>query len=250
MSITFKLKKLSENAVVPKYAHYGDAGMDLYCSESVSIAPNGRCLVHTGIAIQLPDGYEAQIRSRSGLALKKGIFVLNSPGTIDTGYTGEIGVVLMNTTKDKFDVNVGDRIAQMVIEPITLGKAIVVDELDTTERGAGGFGSTGVSGKIETTSEAKAVNAGDKCLKSIDVGGVDESAKLRFGDMKLAYYFIWLEKNHLVSAIANYEKRFAESDGELINEATKADYARKMMMLADDWLSRHEAYCTTELDMD
>lgn len=147
-SITFKLKKVSENAVVPKYAHIGDAGMDLYSVDEKTIPPHGRALISTGIAIALPDGYEAQIRSRSGLALKSGVFVLNSPGTIDTGYTGTIGVVLMNTTDEPFNVKVGDRIAQMVLASVTKGFAIVVDELDETDRGAGGFGSTGVAAKI------------------------------------------------------------------------------------------------------
>jgi len=148
MSISFKLKKLSDKAVVPQYAHIGDAGMDLYATEDVTIPPMSAKLVHTGIAVALPDGYEAQIRSRSGLALKSGVFVLNSPGTIDTGYRGEIGVILFNTTTADFALSVGSRIAQMVLAPITKGTAVVVEDLDETDRGVGGFGSTGVTESI------------------------------------------------------------------------------------------------------
>lgn len=148
MKITFKLKKLSDNAIVPKYAHVGDAGMDLYSTEEVRIPPMSAKLVHTGIAIALPDGYEAQIRSRSGLALKSGVFVLNSPGTVDSCYRGEIGVILFNTTKHDFYVQSGSRVAQMVLAPITIGEAVVVEDLDETDRGDGGFGSTGITNKL------------------------------------------------------------------------------------------------------
>lgn len=148
MKITFKLKKLSDNAIVPKYAHVGDAGMDLYSTGDVTIPPMSAKLVHTGIAIALPDGYEAQIRSRSGLALKSGVFVLNSPGTVDSCYRGEIGVILFNTTMHDFYIQSGSRVAQMVLAPITRGEAIVVENLDETDRGDGGFGSTGITDKL------------------------------------------------------------------------------------------------------
>ena len=148
MKVTFKLKKLSDNAIVPKYAHVGDAGMDLYSTGEVRIPPMSAKLVHTGIAIALPDGYEAQIRSRSGLALKSGVFVLNSPGTLDSCYRGEIGVILFNTTKNDFYIQSGSRVAQMVLAPITRGEAIVVEDLDETDRGDGGFGSTGITDKL------------------------------------------------------------------------------------------------------
>ena len=109
-------KKLSENATIPSFAHKGDAGLDLCASERCEIAPKSWGLVKTGLAVKLPNGTEAQIRSRSGLALKRGVFVLNSPGTIDEGYRGEVGIILCNLSDENFVVNVGDRIAQMVVK--------------------------------------------------------------------------------------------------------------------------------------
>lgn len=138
-------KKVNENAVIPKYARAGDAGLDLSSVENITIPARGLALVHTGLCMQLPENTEAQIRSRSGLALKHGIFVLNSPGTIDQGYTGEIGVILGNLKDINFEVCVGDRIAQMVVAelcPVEIFET--TDELHTTERGTGGFGSSGI----------------------------------------------------------------------------------------------------------
>jgi len=132
---------------IPTYATEGSAGMDLRASlkefESIIIRPGERKLISTGISIQLPKGYEAQIRPRSGLALKNGITVLNSPGTVDMDFTGTVGVILMNQSIDNFIVNNGDRIAQMVISKYEKANFIVVDELKETERGDGGFGHTG-----------------------------------------------------------------------------------------------------------
>lgn len=140
-----KVKKLTGDAVLPRYAHPGDAGLDLFaCQESV-IAPGESQLVKTGIAIELPAGTEAQVRPRSGLALKHGITVLNAPGTIDEGYRGEIGVILMNHGRKEFRVNSGMKIAQMVVKPVITATVIEVDELSDTPRSSGGFGSTGDS---------------------------------------------------------------------------------------------------------
>lgn len=136
----------------PTYSTKYSAGMDLRANlkdekgndEVISIAPGKRVLIPTGLYIQLPYGYEAQIRPRSGLALKYGITVLNTPGTIDADYRGEIGVCLINHGNDTFDVHHGDRIAQIVFAQVEQVQLIEVDKLDDTERGIGGFGHTGV----------------------------------------------------------------------------------------------------------
>lgn len=130
---------------LPKYETELSAGMDLYANieESICLKPMQRALVKTGLFIALPDGYEAQVRPRSGLAYKKGITVLNSPGTIDADYRGEVGVILINLSQEDFVIEDGERIAQMVIAPYTKAVWQSVEELSTTERGAGGFGSTG-----------------------------------------------------------------------------------------------------------
>lgn len=138
------VKKLVEDAILPKYAKEGDAGADLYSVEKVVIPAMGRALVKTGISIQLPKNTEAQIRSRSGLALKSGIFVLNSPGTIDEGYRGDVGVILFNTTDKDFVVEKHERIAQMVIKEVLPSRFFEVEELTDSDRGSNGFGSTGV----------------------------------------------------------------------------------------------------------
>ncbi|MBQ9564726.1 MAG: dUTP diphosphatase [Synergistaceae bacterium] len=128
---------------LPAYATAGAAGVDLRASEPRVIQPGELALVPTGIRIALPDGYEAQIRPRSGLALKHGITLPNSPGTIDSDYRGEVGVILMNLGSEPFAIQPGDRIAQMVFAPVTRAVWEEAESLDTTERGAGGFGSTG-----------------------------------------------------------------------------------------------------------
>lgn len=137
-------KKVHPDAKLPSYAHIGDAGMDVCAVETYTLAPNERHLFSTGLCVDIPTGYEIQVRSRSGLALKKGIFVLNSPGTIDESYVGIIGVILMNLGESPVVINTGDRIAQLVVAPTTRVCPIEVNEIKETQRGAGGFGSTGV----------------------------------------------------------------------------------------------------------
>ncbi|MDJ0590539.1 MAG: dUTP diphosphatase [Pleurocapsa sp. MO_226.B13] len=138
-----EIVKLNPAAIIPCYAHPGDAGLDLFSIEEASISPGETKLIETGIAIALPANTEAQIRPRSGLALKHSVTVLNSPGTIDAGYRGEIGVILINHGKKVFQVIPGMKIAQMVIASIILPKVTVVRELNRTSRGNKGFGSTG-----------------------------------------------------------------------------------------------------------
>jgi dUTP pyrophosphatase len=142
--MTLGFKKIHPDAVLPSYAHEGDAGMDVRSVEDAEIAPGSRALVHTGLVMILPRGYEAQVRPRSGLALKHGVTVLNTPGTIDEGYRGEVGVILANFGDAPFAVKKGDRIAQVVVAPVTRAEIVETDEVDGTERGGGGFGSTGV----------------------------------------------------------------------------------------------------------
>ncbi|MEI6645406.1 MAG: dUTP diphosphatase [bacterium] len=141
--MTVKFKKTHPDATLPTYAHPGDAGMDVCSCTSLTIQPGARALVPTGLVMELPRGTEAQMRPRSGLAIKNGITLLNTPGTIDEGYRGEIGIILINLGHEPFDIRPGMRIAQMVIAPV-LRVAVeeVVDVSDTT-RGTGGFGSTG-----------------------------------------------------------------------------------------------------------
>ncbi len=138
-----KVKKLNERARLPVYANPGDAGMDLYAIGTNVIASGERQLVRTGISIELPSGTEAQIRPKSGLALKTGLTVLNAPGTIDEGYRGEIGVILINHGYNTIIIKPNTKIAQMVIAPIIRCTVQKVTELSDTVRGEGGFGSTG-----------------------------------------------------------------------------------------------------------
>ena len=142
--MTLSFRRIHPDAVMPAYAHASDAGMDVRSVRELVIPPGGRALVPTGLVVNLPAGYEAQVHPRSGLALKAGVTVLNSPGTIDAGYRGEIGVILANFGQDDFKVNVGDRIAQLVIAPVLQPVVVEATEVDSTDRGAGGFGSTGV----------------------------------------------------------------------------------------------------------
>lgn len=129
---------------VPAYAHPGDAGADLVSTEALRLEPGQRALVGTGVRIALPDGYAAFVVPRSGLATKHGITIVNSPGTVDAGYRGELKVTLLNTDADEaYDIAVGDRIAQLIVMPVSRANFIPVDELPDSVRGAGGFGSTG-----------------------------------------------------------------------------------------------------------
>lgn len=150
--MTESIEVLLRGSAVPSYAHPGDAGADLVSSEAVTIAPGGRVTVGTGVAIALPDGYVAFVVPRSGLAAKHGITIVNSPGTIDAGYRGEIRVILLNTdAREPYEVAVGDRIAQLVVMPVTRARFVPVTTLPGTERGQGGFGSTGYGSGESTT---------------------------------------------------------------------------------------------------
>lgn len=159
-TIDLKVKKLDKKAVIPSYAHEGDAGFDLSaiinvedamaqegamggCIEEVIIAPGEKFIARTGLAFAVPRGYELQIRPRSGLAYKHGITIINSPGTVDSGFIGEVLIILLNTGSEPFEIKTGDRIAQGVINKLPTVSIREVDELDETERGSGGFGSTG-----------------------------------------------------------------------------------------------------------
>ncbi|MGO1752476.1 MAG: dUTP diphosphatase [Psychroflexus sp.] len=139
-----KILNKSSNPI-PSYETKFSAGVDLRANitEDVLLKPFERCLVKTGIFLEIPEGYEAQVRPRSGLALKKGISLVNSPGTIDADYRGEIGVILINMSQEDFTVSHGDRIAQLVFAKCEQADWIEVEELNKTERGEGGFGSTG-----------------------------------------------------------------------------------------------------------
>jgi dUTP pyrophosphatase len=138
-----KVKKIEKKAILPRYAHTGDAGLDLFSVERKTIPPGESAIIRTGIVIQLPPHTEAQVRPRSGLALKHQVTVLNTPGTIDYGYRGEVKVILFNHGKTEFVVEQGKKIAQMVIKPVLTVEITQVEELSETQRGEGGFGSTG-----------------------------------------------------------------------------------------------------------
>ncbi|HEY0960000.1 MAG TPA: dUTP diphosphatase [Novosphingobium sp.] len=132
-----------EGLELPEYATEGAAGMDVLAAEDVMLPPGGRHPVATGLAVAIPQGYEIQVRPRSGLALKHGITVPNTPGTIDSDYRGELKVILINHGTEPFTIRRGDRIAQLVLAPVVRLSWLRVDELDQTQRGEGGFGSTG-----------------------------------------------------------------------------------------------------------
>ena len=142
--MTVKFKKTHPEATIPAYAHPGDAGMDVCSCTSLTIQPGARALVATGLVMDLPKGTEAQMRPRSGLAIKNGITLLNTPGTIDEGYRGEIGIILINLGHEPFDIRPGMRIAQMVIAPVLRVVVEEVVDVSDTTRGTGGFGSTGL----------------------------------------------------------------------------------------------------------
>ncbi len=139
-----KFKKLTDTAKIPEYAHSTDSGMDLFSDEQLTLHARERALVHTGIAMALPPKTEGQVRSKSGLALNYGLQVLNSPGTVDTNYRGEICVILLNTSDTDYVINKGQKIAQLVVCPFYSCNTLEVDDLDETDRNQGGFGSTGV----------------------------------------------------------------------------------------------------------
>ncbi len=147
MNAIIEIKKLPHRGdlPLPQYETEGAAGMDLHAalSQTMTLAPLQRALIPTGIAMALSEGYEAQIRPRSGLAAKFGVTVLNTPGTIDSDYRGEVKIILINLGDEDFTIQHGERVAQMVIAPVTQAKLVEVDELNETKRGADGFGSTG-----------------------------------------------------------------------------------------------------------
>ena len=142
--MTVKVLRTDPAAQLPVYAHPGDAGMDVRSIEEVMLSPGARALIHTGLVLMLPPNAEAQVRPRSGLALKHGVTVLNTPGTIDAGYRGEVGVILVNLGTEPFVVEKGMKIAQLVVSPVVQAEVVEVTSVDETDRGAGGFGSTGV----------------------------------------------------------------------------------------------------------
>ena len=148
--INIPLKRVRKNNLpLPNYATVLSSGADLYADidEDIILKTGQRALIPTGVAIALPDGFEAQVRSRSGLAVKNGIFTLNSPGTIDADYRGEIKIILCNMGENDFIISGGMRIAQLVVAPVVQAAWLESDDLDSTDRGDGGFGSTGVSVK-------------------------------------------------------------------------------------------------------
>jgi dUTP pyrophosphatase len=152
--VTVLLQRLAHGAdlPLPAYETEGAAGLDLRAAiaEPVTIAPGMRTLVPTGLSVQLPAGFEGQVRPRSGLALRHGVTVLNAPGTVDSDYRGEVSVVLINHGSEPFTITRGDRIAQLVIAPVSRALLSEVETLSGTARGAGGYGSTGVTGGVRT----------------------------------------------------------------------------------------------------
>ena len=147
MDKVIKFKLLDKDAILPNYAFIEDAGMDIYSNEEKIISAGSWALVKTGFSMELPRGYEAQVRTKSGLALNHGIICLNSPGTVDENYRGEVGVILMNVGSKDYFVSRHSKIAQMVINKVEHLKCIEVDNLSDTLRGEGGFGSTGLLAK-------------------------------------------------------------------------------------------------------
>ncbi|WP_020675944.1 dUTP diphosphatase [Geopsychrobacter electrodiphilus] len=143
-----QFKKINSAAILPAYMTELAAGMDICAlpTETINLLPGARCLVPTGLAVAIEPGYEIQVRPRSGLALRHGITLVNSPGTIDADYRGEIGVIVINHGDAPFDISPGDRIAQLVVAPVVQSRITEVVELSQTVRGAGGFGHTGMNG--------------------------------------------------------------------------------------------------------
>jgi len=142
-----QIELLNEDAIFPEYAYPTDSGFDLYSTEEVKLSPFGRALVPTGLKLSFDIGYEIQVRPKSGLALKQGITVLNTPGTVDSGYNGEIMVIVFNTNQTEFTIPKGMKIAQAVLCPVINGKYVnlqLVDKIEDKDRGANGFGSTGI----------------------------------------------------------------------------------------------------------
>lgn len=143
---------LVTGSVLPRYAHAGDAGADLQSTHALVLAPGARALVSTGVSIALPAGFAAFVVPRSGLAIKQGITIVNSPGTVDAGYRGEIKVILLNTDQvDEVRIEIGDRIAQLIVMPVARANFVAVEHLPGSQRGTGGFGSTGIAAPAPAT---------------------------------------------------------------------------------------------------
>ncbi|MDF5713498.1 MAG: dUTP diphosphatase [Rhizonema sp. NSF051] len=143
--VIVKVKRLIPEAQIPRYEHPGDSGADLVAVTDYTLQPMQWFAVPTGLSAEVPMGFELQIRPRSGLALKHGVTILNTPGTVDAGYRGEIKVILLNLGSVAFQINKGQKIAQLVVAPVAWGKFEEVDELSSSQRGSGGFGSTGIT---------------------------------------------------------------------------------------------------------
>lgn len=139
-----KIKKLNPEAIIPHYEHEGDAGMDVYSCESYILKPGERRLISTGLSFEIPKGFEIQVRPKSGLALNHGLTIPNSPGTLDSGYRGELKVILLNTSNINYEIKKGEKIAQIILARYEQAEIHLVSELSETSRGAGGFGSTGL----------------------------------------------------------------------------------------------------------
>ncbi len=142
--IELRVTKLRDDAVLPARAHDTDAGLDLSSCEELTIGPGGRALVPTGLAVEIPEGHAGILAPRSGLALRHGISIVNAPGVIDSGYRGEVQVILLNTDAEAFTVERGMRIAQLLVMPVTPVEIVEVTDLATSARGSGGFGSSGI----------------------------------------------------------------------------------------------------------
>jgi dUTP pyrophosphatase len=142
--VELRVQRVREEARLPSRAHGGDAGLDLYAAEAATIDPGERTTVATGIAVEVPPGYAGLVLPRSGLAARHGIALVNAPGLIDSGYRGEVKVLLLNTDRaDAFEISPGDRIAQLVLSPVAGAEPVEVTDLQMSARGAGGFGSSG-----------------------------------------------------------------------------------------------------------
>lgn len=153
MEVSLRVKRLDPDVPLPSYAHPGDAGLDLAAAEAVTFEPGQRGAVGTGLAVAVPPGWVGLVHPRSGLALHSGLTVVNAPGTIDAGYRGEVKVLLVNLGDAPVVVERGERIAQLLLQRVGQATVVEVDDLDDTERGAGGFGSTGGAGRVEAADD-------------------------------------------------------------------------------------------------
>ncbi len=154
MMVQVKVKRLRPEAILPRYMTPHAAGMDLHAAlgSAITLHPGERAVIKTGLAMEIPDGFEGQVRPRSGLALRQGIALVNSPGTIDADYRGEIGVIVINHGVEPVRFDNGDRIAQLIIAPVSRVELLEVDDLNSSARGAGGFGHTGFGSKDHAAS--------------------------------------------------------------------------------------------------